>query len=491
MSTLSNKFNFWLPATITKGGDSDEYYLEGIASTNDEDRQGQILEPSGFNLKPFLEKGFVNWDHKSKDDPGAVIGEPVEARVIDGGKKLYVKVKLYPEIEKAKKVIDLATALQKSSSGRALGFSIEGNPVGQTKTDKRILKTDITGLAITHKPVNFNTYCSIVKGEYDEMFIDSIYDDEVEKATSTESISPLMKESVEGAKELSEEEEEEKKEEVLKKSEIYELIMKSFPSQEVSIYKNIFNYLEKTNKEMSTENIQKALNTLVEKANEQVQEIQKSEEVVTTNTVDDSEIQKSIQELYLEGNTTSNSLLGNLIIKGFQIEDSNKAIEKFMKERESNPEIQKSLDDNLLIKRIAVLFDDKFKNSAQLIKSVLERNSELEKRVEGLEKSLNQSTLVNTTPVRKSLTSTSFKPSPLEKSMEDDTLNTNTLDLSIPSDRKKLGEIILFEAGELRKSNNPDLELEKSVTYLDLGATIDDIPASVQLRLKGKGWNLK
>ena len=51
-----NNFNFWTPVEITKGKDESGkniMKLGGIASTFDEDADGEFLDPNGFDISDF------------------------------------------------------------------------------------------------------------------------------------------------------------------------------------------------------------------------------------------------------------------------------------------------------------------------------------------------------------------------------------------------------------------------------------------------------
>lgn len=179
---VREKFNFFLPIELEKAGkDGEEMKIRGIASTADEDVQGETLLPSGFDLKRFLTQGFLNWNHTAKSDPSSIVGEPVKAEITKDN-KLYIEGVLYKDHPLAKKVWDLAKTLEKSKSNRRLGFSIEGVATERDFMNPKIVrKAEITGCAITPTPVNKNTVMEIMKGQVDSLFVDYSYDT-VEKA---------------------------------------------------------------------------------------------------------------------------------------------------------------------------------------------------------------------------------------------------------------------------------------------------------------------
>jgi hypothetical protein len=210
----SNKFNFFVPATfdevdkdfVVKGKTVSKKVkrVKGIASTSSvEDSDGETLFPDGFDYKPFLTKGFLNYDHQQKGRPSAIIGEPDVAKVINGGKDFYIEGFLYPDSEEAQQVAQLAEILEKNSPNRRLGYSIEGqviergcgpqyfdeaktqlNPGYSSALWKKVVKARITGVAITPCPKNPNTLLSLVKGEYNDLLIedDNEMNPELEKA---------------------------------------------------------------------------------------------------------------------------------------------------------------------------------------------------------------------------------------------------------------------------------------------------------------------
>jgi hypothetical protein len=169
-----DKFNFFLPAEFEKAADKSGkkiMRIKGIASTCDEDSEGEILEPIGYSLDRFLQTGFINYNHLAKSDAAKIIGEPEIANVTKDN-KLYLEGRLY-NTPLAKSVYNLADTLKSSKSNRRLGWSIEGRAVERDPSNpKRIIKALITGVAITPSPVNANTYVDIVKGTQKKDYIE-------------------------------------------------------------------------------------------------------------------------------------------------------------------------------------------------------------------------------------------------------------------------------------------------------------------------------
>lgn len=496
------KINFFVPLSIVKGGEGESsglMQLEGVASTSDEDTDRESLNPSGYNLKPFLDYGFVNWNHKAKDNPGAIIGEP-EVAYITEDNKLYVKISLYPDSEKAREVWDLANTIEKNSSKRKLGFSIEGFPKTKDPLNpKKILTADITGLAITPQPKNKNSFAQIVKGEYQKSFEPIEEEEEEEQKVEkmdTSSMEPVTKESID----LGDRTE-------LKKSEIYSLIKgshQSLPSTEVNL---IYNFLEKNNI-MEKVSIQKALDDLGKflKGESSEETIGKSEE---------SEILKAAKECY-KSDMSENQLSEELIRKGFSLDESISTAKSIVADANENKqggstqklpqdapssiskgedakEFHVKSDSPLLVKgedgsqidvvkhlertsdslgKMFLLMQDmfeksessnlEFKEDLEIIKS---ENEELSKKVEELESQPGQ---------RKSVKDVTFKER-FDKSEQPEEIEkgVTSYDLSSKVGRNSLCDFIIERKEEaIQKGEEFDEEIVKAISSIELTGKI-------------------
>lgn len=221
-------FNFYInDLTIEKAKGKDgreEMILGGVASDDSVDTEQETLVPMGYDLSYFNKYGFINWNHKAKEDPTKIVGEPIQGEV--RGNKFYIQGRLYSDSEMAKGIYSLAKTLQKSGSSRKLGWSIEGKALERDPyNQKRITRALITGVAITPTPVNSNTFVDIIKGQQKDDLVDYKFDYQqanggktcildvvtddgiriqiekdftvkISKATTTQSIAPLMKESL-------------------------------------------------------------------------------------------------------------------------------------------------------------------------------------------------------------------------------------------------------------------------------------------------------
>lgn len=136
-----------------------KYILEGVASDQTEDQQGDTIIQAGLNFRPLLDLGIINWDHK--EGPENIIGEPLTAE-IQSGPALFVQGSLYvDDVERAKHAWTTAEAMRKSGGRRRLGWSVEGAVL--QRRSRQITRSEVWHLALTHQPVNANSWADIVK----------------------------------------------------------------------------------------------------------------------------------------------------------------------------------------------------------------------------------------------------------------------------------------------------------------------------------------
>lgn len=271
---LQNSFSFWCPISKAQEQLVDPttgeqiMRLGGIASTADEDSDGEFLDPKGFDIKPLLNSGIVNWHHQAKGNPGAIIGEPSKAEIRKEG--LYIETDLYPSSQVARDVWDLANTLEHDSKNRRLGYSIEGKVLKRKSEDpkdpgyKHVVKAVITGVAITHMPKNPKTFANIIKGEIGEEDYDYEEEErtneqevekEEEKALDTESGAALRRESVDGYPKI------------LTKSEVMDRLFCDIAGISISKAEQIYNLIKSISvmskkKNITDEDIVKAYETL-------------------------------------------------------------------------------------------------------------------------------------------------------------------------------------------------------------------------------------
>ncbi len=109
-----------------KSVDEDQRVIEGIASTPETDRQGDIVEPKGasFTLPiPFL------WQHRSSEP----IGHVVDARITDAGIKVKIQIAKIDEPGKLKDRLD--EAWQSIKARLVRGLSIGFDPIESSRIE--------------------------------------------------------------------------------------------------------------------------------------------------------------------------------------------------------------------------------------------------------------------------------------------------------------------------------------------------------------------
>jgi len=288
----NDKFHFGLPVDLIKGKNSkgeERLLFKGRASTGSKDSQGENLDVNGFDLSEFR---TVNWNHGKT--PHLIIGEPTKAKINNNA--LDIEGELYPEMPQAVATHTLMKALKKR--GKQLYLSVEGKVLERGSNDKKhpaynkILKSKITGVAITPNPINGETFCELIQKGYTENS-EWVYDTETEtllKAAETGTITDqeevdaeetekamtaeagdhvTSKESVEtkgDKKPLKSLEGTQTK--VFKKSDIYERIYEASPEISIEKAKSVYSLIEKIatmsteKKEITDETISKAFEIL-------------------------------------------------------------------------------------------------------------------------------------------------------------------------------------------------------------------------------------
>lgn len=151
------------------GVESKRRYLEGVASTPDEDLQNEIVVQNGLDLRYFLRHGYLNDDHKP--GPEHKVGRPTNAlvkRVKDSKGNmvtgLWLEGYLFPQgtHDGADALWTLGKALEESGDDHRLGFSIQGKVL--KRDGQRILKAWIQDVAVTASPVNTATWLQFCAG---------------------------------------------------------------------------------------------------------------------------------------------------------------------------------------------------------------------------------------------------------------------------------------------------------------------------------------
>lgn len=182
-NVTDNKFNCFIPIEFEKAKSNkpeDKYknmVFWSMASDNSEDSDGETLEPSGYDIKSFIDRGLINLEHFTtrKGDSKYWIGEPIDAKVKNN--KLFIKGKLWEKHPLAQSFWDTIQYMKESGSTRKPGMSIEGTVIERDPVNpKRVTKARINHAAVTMAPKNKNSWLDIVKGEYEDLYVENAPD---------------------------------------------------------------------------------------------------------------------------------------------------------------------------------------------------------------------------------------------------------------------------------------------------------------------------
>lgn len=196
---MQETFSLFVPVDIIEKADAkkdkdglpDELLIGGVVSSPHygKDKDGQTLNPSGFDYRPLLDDGYLNLEHaynKTKD-ASMIVGEPTNAFV--KGNEFHIEGRLWKDNPKAVAMYKLGQILKKSGSSRKIGYSLEGVPTEFDPLDKNIVKAArITGIALTLSPKCKGTQMLIKGGEAYETqegseFLVDIVDDNGDRIT--------------------------------------------------------------------------------------------------------------------------------------------------------------------------------------------------------------------------------------------------------------------------------------------------------------------
>jgi hypothetical protein len=150
----NDEFTVWAPAcveVIEKAGENLEETrpIGGWCSTENLDRQDEVVVAKGLDFSEFVAFGYFNDNHKQ--DTSSVLGYPRVARLEKS--RWWTEGNLLVGYPPSDKVWELAKALKKSRAPRNLGFSIEGK-VLERDGGNRIVRAKVRNVAITNAPVN-------------------------------------------------------------------------------------------------------------------------------------------------------------------------------------------------------------------------------------------------------------------------------------------------------------------------------------------------
>lgn len=197
---LHDPDNFMFSMTLEKSetGKEGKWNIQGVASAEIKDQDGEILIQKGMDCEPLLRGGFINWDHHDDRGPAYLIGEPTDVEIVPAsrfadrfgksfpGAAMFVRGFLYNDPENK----PIAAAVWKHlntadvSPARQIRWSVQGRTFQRAPTDQRyIVKSECRHLALTHQPILGYTFTEIAKSL---------------AALSTQSAEPLLKENLPG-----------------------------------------------------------------------------------------------------------------------------------------------------------------------------------------------------------------------------------------------------------------------------------------------------
>lgn len=174
-------FQFFAPLTFFQKGSAPEGQrrrIAGVISTEDLDKQGEVIVQKGLDFQPFLTEGWLNDNHSKKTTD--VLGYPEDVVQFQKGDKLpdgavaksnctWMEGYLL-DTPDADKVWNLGMSLAKAGSRRRLGYSIEGAVRSRTGPGNRIVaKALVRNVAITNCPVGQGTRLELLAKSLDEV----------------------------------------------------------------------------------------------------------------------------------------------------------------------------------------------------------------------------------------------------------------------------------------------------------------------------------
>lgn len=372
-----DNFEFWcelnqVEKAVDEKTGEEIMLLGGIASTADEDSDGEFLDPKGFDIQPLIKSGLVNWHHQAKTNPGTIVGEPIKAEIRKEG--LYIETQLYPHSQVACDIWELAKTLAADSKTRRLGYSIEGRVVKRKSDDptnpdyKKIVKAIITGVAITHQPKNHKTFANIIKGEIDELEDDEEKDetegkeertDDMKAAIDTENAAALKKESVDDSLKIT----------TFGKSDTFDKIFQDIPGISISKARQIYSLIEnishmkKNSKAITQEDIEKAYSALgLEVPELDITKGEENEDEQNEDSDEEKKLIKKSEESEDETETDENA----------ETEDSEDETEEEPEDDKDKKNVKKANTNSIGLKfeRIEKAISDSHKSQSKYVKAL-------------------------------------------------------------------------------------------------------------------------
>lgn len=158
---LWSKFQFNVPINLVKGEETEQgWKIQGVASTEDKDLQGEIVRQHGLDISPIKEgRGWINYNHSN--DPEDMVGKLDDASLTNKG--MNIEGYLFKKHKRAQGVYQILKSLD-DKDRHAVSLSIEGKIMKRSgKSNKVISSAKVDKVAITFDPINTNTYVELCK----------------------------------------------------------------------------------------------------------------------------------------------------------------------------------------------------------------------------------------------------------------------------------------------------------------------------------------
>ncbi len=138
------------------GPKSGRAIIQGVASTEAVDADGEVIVQKGIDWSWFMNHGFITLEHPV--GIANIIGAPLKIKptMVKGEKGTMLVAELFLDDPTGKQVFSKAQMLKKTKSDRKLGFSIEGRAT--KRNGNQIVESKVMSVAISPVPKNPYTF---------------------------------------------------------------------------------------------------------------------------------------------------------------------------------------------------------------------------------------------------------------------------------------------------------------------------------------------
>jgi HK97 family phage prohead protease len=185
VGTFDFGFNLDQKAVVTENDDG-SFFIEGLASDFNVDRQDEAFEPGAFEqgMKAYMASNPILLYHHKYD---TALGQVVAARIDDAG--LHVKAR----VDAPEPGTMIADYVRKIKKGTLRAFSVGGKFYRRmTENGPRIFKADVGEISVTPFPVNGNALFAVAGKAFesptDAQLLDSTPDELAQLARDMEAL---------------------------------------------------------------------------------------------------------------------------------------------------------------------------------------------------------------------------------------------------------------------------------------------------------------